>query len=56
MLATWIFAFAPSHAVPLSWLANREVLVSLARVEMTPRQARELAMALVRAAEKAESR
>lgn len=29
-LATWIFAFAPSHAIPLSWLANREVLVSLA--------------------------
>lgn len=29
-LATWIFALAPCHAIPLNWLANREVLVSLA--------------------------
>ncbi|MBT9556901.1 MAG: hypothetical protein IV100_12775 [Myxococcales bacterium] len=29
-LATWIFALAPCHAIPLGWLANREVLVSLA--------------------------
>lgn len=29
-LATAIFAFAPCHALPLAWLANREALVSLA--------------------------
>ncbi|HSQ67793.1 MAG TPA: hypothetical protein VLM85_31495, partial [Polyangiaceae bacterium] len=29
-VATFIFALAPCHAVPLAWLANREVLVSLA--------------------------
>ena len=29
-IATAIFALAPCHAIPLSWLANREVLVSLA--------------------------
>ncbi len=29
-IATFIFALAPCHAIPLSWLANREVLVSLA--------------------------
>lgn len=27
--ATFIFALAPCHAVPLAWLANREALVSL---------------------------
>jgi len=27
-LATFVFAFAPSHAIPLSWLANREALLS----------------------------
>lgn len=30
LIATAIFALAPCHAVPLSWLANREVLISLA--------------------------
>jgi len=29
-IATFVFALAPCHAVPLSWLANREVLVSIA--------------------------
>ena len=29
-IATFVFALAPCHAVPLAWLANREVLVSLA--------------------------
>lgn len=29
-IATFVFALAPCHAVPLSWLANREVLVSVA--------------------------
>jgi hypothetical protein len=30
LLATTIFAFAPCHAIPLAWIANREALVSLA--------------------------
>lgn len=30
LMATAIFAFAPCHALPLAWLANRETLVSLA--------------------------
>jgi hypothetical protein len=30
LMATVIFALAPCHAVPLAWLANREVLVSIA--------------------------
>ncbi|HEY8077463.1 MAG TPA: hypothetical protein VIF62_25230 [Labilithrix sp.] len=30
MLATIIFAVSPCHAMPLGWLANREVLLSLA--------------------------
>jgi hypothetical protein len=30
LIATWIFALAPCHAMPLAWLANREALVSLA--------------------------
>ena len=29
LLATFIFALAPCHALPLVWLANREVLVSV---------------------------
>ena len=29
-MATFIFALAPCHAIPVSWLANREVLVSVA--------------------------
>jgi hypothetical protein len=29
-MATAIFALAPSHAIPVAWLANREALVSLA--------------------------
>jgi hypothetical protein len=29
-IATVVFALAPCHALPLGWLANREVLVSLA--------------------------
>ena len=29
-IATAVFALAPCHALPLAWLANREVLVSLA--------------------------
>jgi hypothetical protein len=29
LMATTIFALAPCHALPLAWLANREVLVSL---------------------------
>jgi hypothetical protein len=29
VLATFIFALAPCHALPLVWLANREVLVSI---------------------------
>lgn len=29
-LATWIFALAPCHAMPLSWLANRDALLALA--------------------------
>ena len=29
LLATIVFALAPCHAVPLSWLANREVLITL---------------------------
>ncbi len=30
VLATLVFAVSPCHAIPLAWLANREVLVSLA--------------------------
>jgi len=30
LMATAIFAFAPCHALPLAWLANRETLISLA--------------------------
>lgn len=30
ILATLMFAIAPSHAIPLTWPANREVLISLA--------------------------
>jgi hypothetical protein len=29
LIATFIFALAPCHALPLAWLANREALVSL---------------------------
>jgi hypothetical protein len=29
-LASWIFALAPCHAMPLSWLANRDALLALA--------------------------
>jgi hypothetical protein len=29
LLATLVFAFAPCHALPLAWLANREALISL---------------------------
>jgi hypothetical protein len=29
LLATLVFAFAPCHALPLGWLANREALISL---------------------------
>jgi hypothetical protein len=28
-MATFIFALAPCHAIPLAWLANREALISL---------------------------
>lgn len=28
-IATFVFALAPCHAIPLAWLANREALVSL---------------------------
>jgi hypothetical protein len=30
LLATLVFAFAPCHAMPLSWIANRNALLSLA--------------------------
>jgi len=30
LLATLVFAFAPCHALPLSWIANRNALLSLA--------------------------
>jgi hypothetical protein len=30
MLATIVFAISPCHAMPLGWIANREVLISLA--------------------------
>lgn len=29
-IALWIFMLAPCHAMPLSWLANRDVILSLA--------------------------
>ncbi len=29
-MATAVFALAPSHAIPIAWLANREALVSMA--------------------------
>jgi hypothetical protein len=29
-MATVVFALAPSHAIPIAWLANREALVSMA--------------------------
>jgi hypothetical protein len=30
LLATLVFAFAPCHAIPLTWIANRNALLSLA--------------------------
>jgi hypothetical protein len=53
LLATIIFAFAPCHVMPLAWLANREVFMSLAfgtfalNVYLQFRETRRVASALL---------
>jgi len=53
LLATFIFALAPCHVMPLAWLANREVLMSLTfgtfalRAYVQFREKREVAQGLL---------